>query len=74
MTPANSSANSPVDLGAESVNELARNFWYSAILRAGIKLDVFSLLENDSLTAKEVAVRISASPRYTQAFLDSCAV
>ena len=67
-------SNSPVDLGAESVNELARNFWYSAILRAGIKLDVFSLLENDSLTAQEMAVRISASPRYTQAFLDSCAV
>ena len=39
---------SPVDLGAENVNELARNFWYSAILRAGIKLDVFSLLESDS--------------------------
>ena len=65
---------SPVDLGAESVNELARNFWYSAILRAGIKLDVFSLLENDSLTSQEVAERISASPRYTQAFLDSCSV
>ncbi len=67
-------SNSPVDLGVESVNELARNFWYSAILRAGIKLDVFSLLENDSLTSQDVAVRISASPRYTQAFLDSCAV
>ncbi len=65
---------SPVDLGAESVNELARNFWYSAILRAGIKLDVFSLLENDSLTSQEVAHRISASPRYTQSFLDCCTV
>ena len=38
---------SPVDLGTERVNELARNFWYSAILRAGIKLDVFSYLEKD---------------------------
>ena len=66
--------NSPVDLGAESVNELARNFWYSAILRAGIKLDVFSLLENDFLTSQEVAERIGASPRYTQSFLDCCAV
>ena len=65
---------SPVDLGAEKVNELARNFWYSAILRAGIKLDVFSLLEKDSLTSNEVAQRIGASPRYTQSFLDCCAV
>ena len=65
---------SPVDLGAEQVNELARNFWYSAVLRAGIKLDVFSLLENDRLTSEEVANRIGASPRYTQSFLDCCVV
>ena len=64
---------SPVDLGAEHVNELARNFWYSAILRAAIKLDVFSLLENNTLTSQEVALRIGASPRYTQSFLDCCA-
>jgi SAM-dependent methyltransferase len=65
---------SPVDLGAEQVNELARNFWYSAILRAGIKLGVFSLLENDKLMSQEVALRIGASPRYTQSFLDCCVV
>ena len=64
----------PVDLGGEQVNELARNFWYSAVLRAGIKLDVFSLLENDTLTSQEVAIRIGASPRYTQSFLDCCVV
>ncbi len=65
---------SPVDLGVERVNELARNFWYSAILRAGIKLDVFSRLETESLTSQEVALRIGASPRYTQSFLDCCVV
>ena len=65
---------SPVDLGAERVNELARNFWYSAILRAGIKLDIFSLLENEALTSQEAALRIGASPRYTQAFLDCCVI
>ena len=64
----------PPGLDAERVNELARNFWYSAILRAGIKLDVFSLLESTSLTSQQVAQRIGASPRYTQAFLDSCVV
>ena len=67
-------SDSSVDLGAEQINELARNFWHSAILRAGIKLDVFSLLENDSLTSDEVASRIDASSRYTQAFLDCCVV
>ena len=62
------------ELDAEQVNELARNFWYSAILRAGIKLDVFSFLENHRASAGEVAQQISASPRYVHAFLDSCAV
>ena len=63
-----------VDLDAERVNELARNFWYSAILRAAIKLDVFSLLEGVSLTSQEVASGIDASPRYTRSFLDCCVV
>ena len=40
----------PAHMEAERVNELARNFWYSAILRAAIKLDVFSLLEDQELT------------------------
>ena len=65
---------SVVDLDAERVNELARNFWYSAILRAAIKLDVFSLLEGVSLTSQEVASGIGASPRYTQSFLNCCVV
>ena len=62
------------DLDAEQVNELARMFWYSAILRAGIKLDVFSILEDSGRTSVEVAECIGASPRYVQAFLDSCVV
>ena len=74
MNQTGNQSGSPVDLGAERVNELARNFWHSAILRAGIKLDIFSLLENNALTSQEVALRIGASPRYTQAFLDCCAV
>ena len=69
-----SETGSRVDLDAERVNELARNFWYSAILRAGIKLDVFTLLEGSSATVDQVADNIGASPRYVHAFLDSCVV
>ncbi len=43
------------DLDAERVNELARMFWYSAILRAGIKLGLFSLLEDNCRTSEKVA-------------------
>jgi SAM-dependent methyltransferase len=63
-----------IDLNPESINELARSFWKSAILRAGIKLDVFSILEGNALTSDDVAQRTGASPRYVEAFLDSCAV
>ena len=63
-----------VDLNPESVNELARCFWYSAILRAGIRLGTFDLLENEMLSSGEVAERISAAPGYVHAFLDSCVV
>ena len=63
-----------VELSPEPLNELARMFWYSAILRAGIKLDVFSILDKGALTYGELADRIDASPRYVNAFLDSCVV
>ena len=62
------------DLDAERVNELARMFWYSAILRAGIKLGLFSLLDDNSRTSEKVAQYLGASPRYVQALLDSCVV
>ena len=65
---------SPTGSGAEFVREMARSFWYSAILRAAIKLDVFALLEDRPLTSQDVAESIGASPRYTQAFLDCCVV
>ena len=61
-------------LDPEQINELARNFWYSAILRASIKLDVFYLLENAPATAGEVAQRIGGAPRYVEAFLECCSV
>ena len=64
----------PIDLDSEQVNELARCFWYSAILRAGIKLGAFDLLENNGLTSDEVAQQLEASPRYIHAFLDACVV
>ena len=62
------------DLDAENINELARCFWYSSILRAGIKLRVFDLLETEMLTSGEFAARISAAPGYVHAYLESCVV
>ena len=68
-----SSTSSDVN-GPEPIRELARSFWYSAILRAAIKLDVFSLLDAKHMTAEEVAQRVGGAPRYVGAFLDACDV
>ncbi len=60
------------ELVPERINELSRQFWNSAVLRAGIKLGVFPLLENQALSAPDVARQLEANPRFVQAFLDAC--
>ena len=64
----------PVNLDSERLNEMSRSFWSSAILRAGLKLGVFALLEGSLLSPDEVARCVSGAPRYVQAFLDACVV
>ena len=66
--------NAPGELDVEKVNELARCFWYSAMLRAGIKLGAFDLLDTGEFSSDDVAHRISASSRYVRVFLDGCVV
>jgi ubiquinone/menaquinone biosynthesis C-methylase UbiE len=55
----------------EQINELSRNFWNSAILRAGIKLEIFSLLQQEASTASQLAHRLQANPRFVGAFLEA---
>ena len=61
-----------IDLGSEEINEMSRNFWNSAILRAAIKLELFSLVNRSPLTADEIAREVEGNPRFVQAFLDAC--
>ena len=60
------------ELVPEQINELSRNFWNSAVLRAGIKLGVFSLLDNQALSSAQVAEHLQANPRFVEAFLEAC--
>ncbi len=62
------------ELVPELINELSRNFWNSAVLRAGIKLGVFPLLEHQSLTASAIADHLSANLRFVGAFLEACTI
>ena len=61
----------PTETNPEWVNELSRQFWNSAVLRAGIRLGVFSLLDESALTAAEVSNRLGANPRFVGAFLEA---
>jgi predicted O-methyltransferase YrrM len=58
--------------GVELVRELARSFWYSAVLRAGIKLDAFSLLDARSLTTDELAQEMRGEAGFVIAFVEAC--
>ena len=62
------------ELVPEQINELSRQFWNSAVLRAGIKLGVFPLLNDQSLSASQVAEHLQAAPRFVEAFLESCTI
>ena len=53
------------------MNEISRQFWNSAILRAGVRLQVFALLEEAALTSEEAASRLGADPRFVEAFLEA---
>ena len=67
--------NSPLDQGQiEPIREMARSFWYSAILRAAIKLNVFSILDGNVYTAEGLAKELSADPGFVGAFLEACQV
>jgi ubiquinone/menaquinone biosynthesis C-methylase UbiE len=72
VVPVSAHEQSPIDLTSEHLNEMSRSFWDSAILRAGLKLGIFDLLEDNRLTSDEVSRRVSSNPRYVQAFLDAC--
>lgn len=54
----------------ESINELSRQFWNSAILRAFIKLDLVGLLDVEGpLDPAEIARRLDGDERFTDALL-----
>lgn len=61
-----------LNLDPESLNAMSRSFWNSAILRAGIKLNIFSILEHNPRSHAELATSVRANSRFLQAFLDAC--
>ncbi len=66
-----------VTMDTESLNAKSPQFWNSAILRAGIKLNVFALLETGAsssagLSHHDLVQSIGANQRFLHAFLEAC--
>jgi 2-hydroxy-4-(methylsulfanyl)butanoate S-methyltransferase len=60
---------------SDKLYDLSFNYWNSGVLRAAVKLDLFSLLEKQPLSSEEVSQHLNAkNPRFVQAFLDACVV
>jgi cyclopropane fatty-acyl-phospholipid synthase-like methyltransferase len=60
---------------SDKLYDLSFNYWNSGVLRAAVKLDLFSLLDKKPLSPDEVSQHLKAkNPRFVQAFLDACVV
>ena len=53
--------------------EITGNYWSTCTLHAGVKLDVFTPLSTQSLTAAELASRLACTPRSMEMFLNALA-
>ena len=60
------------DQSAEGLKQIARAYWDSSVLRTLISLGLCPLLDEGPATAAELALRISANPRFLDAFLGAC--
>ena len=60
---------------SDKLYDLSFNYWNSGVLRAAVKLDLFTLLDKQPLSFNEVSQQLNAKdPRFIQAFLDACVV
>lgn len=51
--------------------QMSGAYWSTCALHAGVKLDIFSVLEDTPLTAEEVACQLNCDPRGTAMLLDA---
>lgn len=58
-----------------TVHRTIYHFWNSAVLRAGIKLEIFLLIaENEPCSCEFIASQLNANPSFMQSFLEACVV
>ncbi len=54
---------------SDKLYDLSFNYWNSGVLRAAVKLDLFSLLDKKPLSPDEVSLHLKAkNPRFVSGF------
>lgn len=59
---------------SERIYDISFNYWNSAVLRAGVKLGLFNVLEQQSLSSTEISQQLQTNPSFTQSFLETCVI
>ena len=59
--------------GPEAILKLAQGFWESKILHSAAELNLFTILENTPLSAREIAEKIDGNAKALTALLDAVA-
>ncbi len=59
---------------SERIYDISFNYWNSAVLRAGVKLGLFNLLDRQPLSSEKIAQQLNTNPSFTQSFLEACVV
>ena len=56
------------------IYDISFNYWNSAVLRAGVKLGLFDILEQQPLSCEEIAEKLKSDLSFTKSFLETCVV
>lgn len=59
---------------SDRIYDISFNYWNSAVLRAGVKLGLFNLLERQPLSATEIAQQLKTNLSFTSSFLETCII
>ncbi len=59
---------------SDRIYDISFNYWNSAVLRAGIKLGLFNLLEQQPLSSEKIVQHLNTNPSFTQSFLEACVI
>ena len=59
---------------SDRIYDISFNYWNSAVLRAGVKLGLFNLLDRQPLSCEEISQKLETNLIFTRSFVNACVV